>query len=304
MHDENYEDANQEDGLTPENANMQNELQKIREEITLREFNNLEQQAPESSDLTNQTTTCNSDISVSELEESQQEEEKTLETPPSDIFFEIKEALSKLQEKSDNLQKLFEQSLLYDQHKDLVNDRQYEELSAFRNGLLEKLKKTIIDDIIFEIDDAVKSQSYFENAEFSEDNFRKLLKMCKNFASNLCDLLEKHEIFSFQSESGTAFDPKTQTAQKKRITNNPELRGLVAQSLRYGFKQVIEKPNEDPQYKILRREIVEVYIYQPSENAQTSENSQPAEAAASSAETAEAADASSAQEAEPKNDQE
>ena len=195
------------------------------------------------------------DILVEHQTEDIESQQNSLELMKVD-FSQQTSILNALQEKIDDLKAMFEQRLTYDEHKDTVNDRQYKELEAFRAGLLEKLQMSIFMDIIAEIDDAVKLEKYYENTEFTEENYHKLLKLFMDFSSNLCDLLEKHDVERFQAMPGEMFNPKTQTAQKKLITNDPNLQRVISQSLRYGFKL---------RDKIIRREIVEVYVYKKDE---------------------------------------
>lgn len=216
------------------------------------------------------TSEVNEEEKVMEI--SQIPEAPTLEETP--LQEHIQEQMGVLETKMDTLLQLFRDRLLYDEHKDLINDRQYQELEGFRSGMLEKLQKPIIMDIISEIDDCVKLGAFYiqkkeeytvnKNPEELEKLFEKLLKLYLDVTTNLCELLEKHDVVSWKTESGELFDPKIHTVLKKTVTENPELHKTICKSLRLGFKL-----ND----KIIRREMVDVFVMQnpsPSENSSTS----------------------------------
>lgn len=206
------------------------------------------------------------------VQEESVQEESVQEEPP--IQEPTQDQMKNLETKMDALLQLFQDRLLYDKHKDLINDRQYQELEGFRSGILEKLQKPIIMDIISEIDDCVKLEAFYlqkkeeyavnKNPEELEKLFEKLLKLFGGIAPNLCDLLEKHDVTYWQTEAGEPFDPKIHTVLKKTATDNPELNKTICKSLRFGFKL-----ND----KIIRREMVDVFVLQnpsPSETSSTS----------------------------------
>jgi molecular chaperone GrpE (heat shock protein) len=96
---------------------------------------------------------------------------------------------------------------------------------------------------------------FFENAEFSETNFRKLLISYRGIAEGLQDwLLEKFDVSNYRCAKETLFDPKRQRAIKTAKTDDNAKNKLVKTSLRSGYQTGDEI--------ILRPEIVEVYVYE------------------------------------------
>lgn len=156
------------------------------------------------------------------------------------------------------LQQSFDSKLKNDKHKDEIIDRQYRELEEFRSGLIEKVTLQIANDIIFEIDDTEKILKFYRNTDFSEENYKKLLKIFQDFSGALRDLLDKHEISSYCGEIGSAFNPKRQRAMKTTETSDASLDKTIKESLRWGFEL---------EGKIIRAEMVDVYVYKKTDTS-------------------------------------
>lgn len=216
-----------------------------------------------------------------EADESEDElvtESSSISEGPATEEIPLQEALqvqmNHLESKMDDLLQLFQERLQYDQHKDMIYDRQYQELEGFRNGMLDKLHKPIIMDIISEIDDFIKLGNFYvqKKEEYSTEKkldeleklFDKLLKLYLGVVPSLCDLLEKHDVTSWQTEPGAPFDPRIHTVLKKTVTEDPELNKTICKSMRFGFKL-----ND----KIIRREMVDVFVLQNPSSSATSSTS-------------------------------
>ena len=90
------------------------------------------------------------------------------------------------------LQSAFDSKLRYDEKKQAIIDRQAVELESFKKGLLEKSTLAFAQDLIAEIDSAEKLARYYESAEGTEDNFRKLKKALKVKSSSLATIVMQH----------------------------------------------------------------------------------------------------------------
>ena len=161
----------------------------------------------------------------------------------------------------------FESKLKYDKHKEEIIDRQHKELEGYRAGLVQKVSLQIANDIILLIDDTEKLSAFYEKAEYSEANYKKLLKIYMSFSEELRDILDKHDIFAFRCEPGSPFNAKRQRAMKTTETPDQSLDKTVKESLRWGFE------NEG---KMIRNEMVNVYVYK-EEKAVPPEEGKPQE---------------------------
>lgn len=163
------------------------------------------------------------------------------------------------------LQESFDSKLKYDAKKDAIIDRQFQELTQFKNGLVSKVTMQIVSDLIAEIDSAEKLIKFYEGAEFSEINYKKLMKVLKDIPASLCDVLEKYGVTSYHSTIGSLFNPKRQRALKTTETGDLSKDKTVRELLRLGFEQELDSADGDaPKNKIVRSEMVDVFVYNES----------------------------------------
>lgn len=156
-----------------------------------------------------------------------------------------------------NLAKDFETKLKYDATKQQQVDKLYDENRQHKDGIVRKFRDSMILAVIEQIDGAAKQIAHFENVEFSEDNFRKILASYRDIALCLQDmLLEKFDVENYTCTPGDQFDPKRQRSLKTVRTDEIEKNKTVVKSLRAGYRT-----NEG---QILRPELVEVYVYDKS----------------------------------------
>ncbi len=192
------------------------------------------------------------------------------------------------------LQESFDGKLRYDAKKDGIIDRQFQELSQFKSGLVEKVTMQIVNDLIGEIDSAQKLVKFYENAECNDANFKKLQKVLRDIPASLCDVLEKYGVTSYSSTVGAAFNPKRQRALKTTETGDIAKDKTVRELLRLGFEQELDAKDDQPaKMKILRSEMVDVFVFNPAlatvpavEKQETTQSSpeEPAETSASKVE--------------------
>jgi molecular chaperone GrpE (heat shock protein) len=142
-------------------------------------------------------------------------------------------------------------------------DKLYNENQEYKQGIHEKLKKSLVLAVIGQIDAAQKTISHFENHEFSEENYRKLLDNYNEIARDFQDsLAQSFDVVAFSSEENATFDPKRQKALKTVPTQDETKNKKITKSLRPGY----EMTNGDGPPTLLRPEQVEVYVHQPSQS--------------------------------------
>ena len=152
------------------------------------------------------------------------------------------------------LTKDFETKLKYDASKQELIDKLYKENMEFKEGIIKKFQRSMILAVIEKIDEAAKDIAVFENRDFSEANFRKLLASYDDIITGFQDMLSiKFDVETYHCEPLTAFDPKTQRSLKTCPTAEDDKNKLVKQTLRPGYKTV--------DGFILRSELVEVYVF-------------------------------------------
>ena len=192
------------------------------------------------------------------------EEQPPLAAPQiqrSDVQEVVSAETEKLLSKMAELQAAFDAKLRYDEKKQAIIDRQAAELESFKKGLLEKSTLAFAQDLIAEVDSAEKLARYYEAAECTEDNFRKLKKALKDVSLSLCDILEKYGILSYRTEPGETFDPRRQRARLTTKTGDKALDKTVKALLGAGFEQ---ERDDGASTKVLRPELVDVYVFDPS----------------------------------------
>ena len=156
-----------------------------------------------------------------------------------------------LQESADKLHADFQSKLKYDGHKDKIIDTLHAELQGYKSGLIEKLVRPIIMDVIEVIDDTrkllrdIKLKGEGENPVF-------LNKIAESVPFDLEDLLYKHGIELVISDNST-FNPTLQKAVKVVPTDQPELDKTICERLKNGYEL---------EGKLIRHEVVTVYQFQ------------------------------------------
>ncbi|MDR1494403.1 MAG: hypothetical protein LBT05_17040 [Planctomycetaceae bacterium] len=186
--------------------------------------------------------------------ESLPKEIKITEQPSESASDFVNESLTEMIALLRQLAKDFDAKLKYDSSKQTLIDKLYSENQSYKEGIVKKFQQSMILAVIEQIDDAEKTISHFENAEFSEESYRKLLKYYSDIAASFRDMLvERFDVQFYRSEPNTQFDPKKQRSLKTVVTNEQSKHKLVKQSLRPGC--------ETEAGFILRPEMVEVYVF-------------------------------------------
>ena len=162
------------------------------------------------------------------------------------------------------LQDSFDAKLRYDEKKDSIIDRQHSELEQFKKGLIDKITMQVVNDLISEADSYKKLITYYENIEYSEDNFKKLKKILFGLPESICDILERLGVTSYSSEVGLPFDPNRQRVLMTTETGDKAKDKTVRALMRFGFEKELEDFNDHTFHKkVIRPELVDVFVYKP-----------------------------------------
>src|SRR6056297_2149524 len=160
-------------------------------------------------------------------------------------------AIKGVERQLEELANAFESKIKYDEHKNKVIDDLHQSLQDYRDGLLKKYLQRIFTDVIKIVDDARKLAGYYWNQPFCEENNKKLLQYLEEMAQELEDMFAWEGVETFNTE-GEALDPTRQRVINKIETDDPEKNKKIAERLRPGYEW---------DGKIIRPEIVSIYIY-------------------------------------------
>jgi len=161
-----------------------------------------------------------------------------------------------LNNKLDEVLLLFKDKILYDQTKEKQIDKLHTELQTYKQDVVFKATKPLINSVIYIYDDMDKMiQRYTDNSE--ELDLKKMLNILSTLKEDVEILLEENGITQFSEEFKTKFDPKTQQLIKKIPIGDKEKVGEVVEKIRPGFENVTE---------IIRKERVAVYVYDETLN--------------------------------------
>ncbi len=155
----------------------------------------------------------------------------------------------------------FAAKLRYDEGRQVVIDRQYQELERFRKEEADKHSRAIVNDVICTIDTVEKNATFYEDMEPTPENFAKLLRLFNGFSEDLRDILENNDIFTYRSEPGSEFNAKRQRVLKTIPTADAALDKAIAHSLRWGFETI--------ENRVIRHELVAVHVYKPDAVTET-----------------------------------
>ena len=169
--------------------------------------------------------------------------------------------LTRIEEQIHQLHTEFQGKLKYDQHKDAIIDKLHGELQGYKNDLVLKLLRPFITDVIQTMDDIARQVSHYRAREEAQLAPAKILRDLDSFGGDLEDLLFRQGVDSFQTLE-EQFDPKQQKVVKRVITDDPEKDKTIASRVRKGFRW---------EGRVIRPEMVDVYIYRPSQSQSANE---------------------------------
>jgi len=185
-------------------------------------------------------------ISKSEIVESEAIDEEIQEESDS----------TDLSNKLDEMLLLFKDKILYDITKEKQIDKLHSELQTYKQDVVFKATKPLINSVIYIYDDIDKMIQRYTNKP-EELDLKKMMNILETLKEDIEILLEENGITQFSEEFKTKFDPKTQQLIKKIPIGNKEQVGEVVEKIRPGFENVTE---------IIRKERVAVYVYDETLN--------------------------------------
>jgi molecular chaperone GrpE len=138
-------------------------------------------------------------------------------------------------------------------HKAEMFDNMHKELTQYKNGLITQVINNILIDIIQIIDINDKNISLFENQDYSEENYEKIIKILKGISEDLTDVLYRQSVEPYTLDE---IDVKRQKILQVIPTNDISLDRTIAKKIVPGY----EKDG-----KIIRPERISIYKYKESE---------------------------------------
>lgn len=162
-----------------------------------------------------------------------------------------KAVFAQLVNKIDNLQKTFDEKIMNDEYKNKLFDNLHRELTDCRNQVYEKTANMMALDIIQLIDSVKDLNKIYKEKEYSEENYKKLLKAIDGISQDLEDVLYRQNIESF-SVASDEVDAKKQKIIQILETQDENLNNTIAQRCACGYEK-----ND----KILRQERIKIYKY-------------------------------------------
>ena len=189
---------------------------------------------------------------VQEPEEKEWDEEFDENEEPSAIDSLLENSETLLEQVS-ALNKKFDQKIKTDMHKAEMFDNMHKELIQYKNGLITQIINNILIDIIQIIDINDKNISLFENQDYSEENYEKIIKILKGISEDLTDVLYRQSVEPYTLDE---IDVKRQKILQVIPTNDISLDRTIAKKIVPGY----EKDG-----KIIRPERISIYKYKESE---------------------------------------
>ena len=189
---------------------------------------------------------------VQEPEEKEWDEEFDENEEPSAIDSLLENSETLLEQVS-ALNKKFDQKIKTDMHKAEMFDNMHKELTQYKNGLITQIINNILIDIIQIIDINDKNISLFENQDYSEENYEKIIKILKGISEDLTDVLYRQSVEPYTLDE---IDVKRQKILQVIPTNDISLDRTIAKKIVPGY----EKDG-----KIIRPERISIYKYKESE---------------------------------------
>lgn len=159
--------------------------------------------------------------------------------------------LSGIVDKLEELKELFKKRIQYDEYKNKLFDNVHEELTKYKNGMMEKLVDTMSMDIIRMIDGIAKTISLYEGKEPNEENYKKLLNQVRGISEDLQDVLYRQNIEVY-NVSSYEVDTRKQKIVKVIPTDDESLDKKIAEVVADGYEK---------EGRVLRPERVTVYKF-------------------------------------------
>lgn len=162
--------------------------------------------------------------------------------------------LNELSVQMNDLLRQFEEKLKYDAHKEKVIDVLHSELQEYKTDLIKKYITNLVMDLIKVVDDARKMATHFKGREPGPEDQPRLIKALEDVAQDMEDVFQVQGVTPFTYDD-ERFDPGRQRVVRKIDTGEASKDKTVAESLAPGYEW---------DGKVIRREMVAVYSYNPA----------------------------------------
>lgn len=187
-----------------------------------------------------------SPTSMEESSDSEPEEEAVEEA--TEYFAEDSEKILELLE---SLHEKFDKKISVDAHKNELFNNMHDELVALRNDKEGERIKAICIEIILVIDSMHKNEELYQNAEPSEEMYKKLNKAYTAIRQQLEDILYQQSIEPYET-SGDEVNVRRQKIIATVPTEDESLNNRIAARVAAGYEK------DD---KVIRPERIKVYKY-------------------------------------------
>jgi molecular chaperone GrpE (heat shock protein) len=166
----------------------------------------------------------------------------------NEISYKLDHILSQLE----TLQGEFLSKLKNDAHKDKLIDLLHQEVQSYKSDLIKKHVQSMAVDVIKIIDDIRRISEHYKSIPPKKLDPQKLLHLLTRIPGDLEDIFFYQGVKPFFC-SGNEFDATRQRVLKRVATTNASLDNKVAKSL---------KPGYELDNRVIRPEIVAVYLYE------------------------------------------
>lgn len=153
---------------------------------------------------------------------------------PEDI--QVAEALVEIKNILRILQISFDTKIKTDAHKEKMFDNMHQELTDYRNGVIEQQLNSIALEIIQVIDILKKNKKIFSDKEYTEENYRKLLISYEGLICDLEDILYRQSIEPYEVD-GMEIDVKRQKIVRTVTTTIESENNQLAEKLACGYEK-------------------------------------------------------------------
>ena len=162
--------------------------------------------------------------------------------------------LDEIQRQLNLLHQEFQSKFKNDALKDEIIDKLHQELHKYKSNIINQDLQSIFMDMIKIIDDSRKFTKHYQLQAPASIDPLKLLNFLESISSDMEDVFSWRGVKPFTCDCAV-FDPARQRVLKKIETSDKSQDKIVAESLRSGYEW---------EGKIIRPEIVSVYIYKAS----------------------------------------
>lgn len=145
------------------------------------------------------------------------------------------EMLRDLLQAVDALQKAFDLKILRDTKLDRVIDRLHTELESYKQDMIQKIMRPLVNDMILLYDDVGKLTDANRKKVGEPDLAKRLLSILDGVQDDIEDILLKYGVEAYEVDA-EAFDARQQKTLKSEKTSDESRHLTIAERLRKGFK--------------------------------------------------------------------